>query len=229
MKAEPDGSVNLLLFGAPGSGKGTQAGFLHERFGIPQIATGDILRGEIKAGTELGKKAKDIIEGGNLVPDDVMIEMIEKRLHQPDCERGFLLDGFPRTVPQANALEKLMAQLGRRFRRVLYLKVPEEELIGRLSGRLVCPTCNRTFHPQHNPPGEGKRCPFDGTELYQRDDDSEETARRRIGVYLESTVPVLNFYRSRGLVSEIDGEGSIDEIKARIMQAVDAETTTKAL
>jgi adenylate kinase len=216
-------SVNLLIFGAPGSGKGTQSAFLHERYDIPQIATGDILRAEIKAGSDIGNKAKDILERGDLVPDDVMIEMIRKRLQEPDCEKGFLLDGFPRTVRQAEALDDLMRSTGREFRRVLYLKVPQEELVKRLAGRLVCPKCNRTYHPQFNPPAAGNRCPHDGSELYQRDDDREETARRRIGVYLESTVPVLKFYGDRDLVAEVDGEGSIEEIRARILRAVDGQ------
>jgi adenylate kinase len=223
MSSGSDESVNLLIFGAPGSGKGTQAGFLHEHFNIPQIATGDILRAEVRAGSEIGTKAKEILERGDLVPDDVMIEMIKTRLQEPDCRNGFLLDGFPRTVPQARALDELMGELRRKLRRVLYLRVPDEELVKRLAGRLVCPKCNRTYHPTFNPPAEGNRCPYDGAELYQRDDDREETARRRIRVYLESTVPVLNFYRERSLVSEVDGEGSIDDIKARIMKAVDGQ------
>jgi adenylate kinase len=212
--------MNLLLYGPPGSGKGTQAEYLRARFGIPQIATGDILRAEGRAGTELGIKAKELMDRGELVPDEVMIPMVRNRLQQPDAKAGFILDGFPRTVPQARALDNSMSELGKTFNRVLYLRVPTAELIKRLSGRLVCPVCGRTFHQDVNPPGENQVCPHDGTELIIRDDDSPDAALKRIEIYLAKTVPVLDYYRPQDLVSEIDGTGSIDQIRARIVHAI---------
>jgi adenylate kinase len=206
--------VNLLLYGAPGSGKGTQANMLRAKFGIPHIATGDMLRAEIAAGTELGLKAHPILAAGQYVSDDIMIGMIRNRLGQPDARPGFIMDGFPRTVPQAEALDGLMAELGKRFDRVIYLMVPVDELLHRLSGRLVCPQCQRTY-----PPGTAA-CSVDGSELVQREDDRPEAVRPRIEIYLEKTVPVLDHYRGGGLVSEIDGRGTIGEISRQVLAAV---------
>src|ERR1700737_4447414 len=162
--------MNLLLYGAPGSGKGTQANMLRSHFGIPHIATGDMLRAEIQAGTPLGRQAQPILAAGQYVSDDTMIAIIRSRLRQPDSLRGFIIDGFPRTIPQAVALDALMEELGRRFNRVLYLKVDTEELLRRLSGRLVCPRCQRTY-----PPGTAI-CESDGSNLAQREDDQEAGA-----------------------------------------------------
>jgi len=206
--------VNLLLYGAPGSGKGTQANMLRNRFGIPHIATGDMLRAEIAAGTELGLLAQPILAKGQYVPDDIMIGMIRNRLRKPDSEAGFIIDGFPRTVPQAEALDVLVHDLGRSLDRVLYLKVEMEELLQRLSGRLVCPACQRTY-----PPGTTV-CAVDGTLLVQREDDKTEAVKPRIEIYLSKTVPVLEHYRGTGLVSEIDGRGTIDEITGRVLAAI---------
>jgi adenylate kinase len=206
--------MNLLLYGAPGSGKGTQANMLRSRFGIPHIATGDMLRAEIQRGTELGRQAQPILAQGGYVPDDIMIGMIRHRLKQPDCAKGFVLDGFPRTVPQAEALDTLMHELGKRFDRVLYLKVETPELLRRLSGRLVCPACQRTY-----PPGTGK-CTVDGTPLVQREDDKQEAVKPRIEIYLSKTIPVLDHYRGDGLVSEIDGRGTIDDITRHVLTAI---------
>lgn len=214
-------SLNLILYGAPGSGKGTQADFLRSKFGIPQVATGDILRAEAAAGTELGRRAKEIMDRGELVPDEVMIGIIRKRLREPDCERGLILDGFPRTIPQAQALDEVMEELGRSFDRVLYLQVPIEELVERLSDRWICPVCGRTYSRRANPPAPGNRCPHDGAQLIQRDDDRPEAARRRIEVYLRETLPVLDYYRPRGLVAEINGTGTIEEVRSRILRALD--------
>jgi len=206
--------VNLLLYGAPGSGKGTQANMLRTRFGIPHIATGDMLRAEIASGTELGRQAQPILARGQYVPDDIMIGMIRNRLGEPDCAGGFIIDGFPRTVPQAEALDVLMRELDRRLDRVLYLKVDVDELLQRLSGRLVCPACQRTY-----PPGTAA-CASDGTALVQREDDKAEAVRPRIEIYLSKTVPVLEHYRGTGVVSEIDGRGTIDEITGRVLAAI---------
>jgi adenylate kinase len=206
--------VNLLLYGAPGSGKGTQANMLRARFGIPHIATGDMLRAEIQAGTPLGREAQPILAAGQYVPDDIMIGMIRNRLGEPDSAGGFIIDGFPRTVPQAEALDVLMRELHRHLDRVLYLKVEMADLLERLSGRLVCPTCQRTY-----PPGMAA-CTVDGTRLVQREDDKTEAVRPRIEIYLTKTVPVLEHYRGAGIVSEIDGRGTIDQITGRVLAAI---------
>jgi adenylate kinase len=206
--------VNLLLYGAPGSGKGTQANMLRSRFGIPHIATGDMLRAEIQRGTPLGRKAQPILAAGGYVPDGIMIAMIRERLREPDCSNGFVLDGFPRTVPQAEALDILMLELDKRFDRVLYLRVEMAELLRRLSGRLTCPACQRTY-----PPGTD-RCKVDATELIQREDDKIEAVKPRIEIYLSKTIPVLDHYRGDALVSEIDGRGTIDEISSQVLSAI---------
>lgn len=217
--------MNLLIFGAPGSGKGTQAEFIKDRLKIPQIATGDILRSEKRNQTELGQKAQEYMDRGELVPDDLVIAMLEKRLTQPDCRQGFLLDGFPRTRPQAQALDRMMAQLGHRFDRALYLSVPPEKLVARLSGRLTCPVDGRTYHPIYNPPRQAGVCDADGSQLYQREDDTPETARRRIEVYLRDTLPVLDHYRKDGIVREIDADRSIEEVRQAIVDALNLEAT----
>jgi adenylate kinase len=213
--------MNLLLYGAPGSGKGTQANMLRSRFGIPHIATGDMLRAEIQAGTLLGLQAQPILAAGQYVSDEIMIAMIRNRLRQPDSKRGFIIDGFPRTIPQAEALDTLMDELGRSFNRVLYLKVSIEELLRRLSGRLVCPRCQRTY-----PPGTAA-CEADGSSLVQREDDKVEAVKPRIEIYLQKTIPVLDHYRGERLVSEIDGMGTIDEISRQVLTAVAAPTTNR--
>ena len=206
--------MNLLLYGAPGSGKGTQADRLRDRFGIPHIATGDMLRAEVQAGTDLGKIAGPIMARGDYVSDDIMIGIIRNRLKQPDAAKGFVLDGFPRTVPQAEALDTMMKDLGKKFDRVLYLKVGTDELVKRLSQRFVCPNCQRTY-----PPGTTK-CRVDGAQLVQREDDHPEAVKPRIEIYLEKTVPVLDYYRDEGLVSEIDGVGTMDDISRQILDAI---------
>lgn len=212
--------MNLLLFGPPGSGKGTQAQFLTERYGIPQISTGDILRDEVRRGTELGKQAETFMKRGDLVPDEVMIGMIRNRIQQPDCAGGWILDGFPRTVPQAEALEEMLRSVGESIDRIIYLQVEIEELVKRLTERWTCPSCSRTYHMANNPPKKDEMCDFDGTGLIRRDDDNEETARRRSQVYYERTYPILDFYRPRGIVCEVDGLGSIAEVRQRIETAL---------
>lgn len=214
--------MNLLLYGAPGSGKGTQANMLRAQFGIPHIATGDMLRAEIAAGTELGRKAQPILAAGRYVSDEIMIGIVRNRLTQPDCAGGFIMDGFPRTVPQAEALDELMVDLGKSFDRVIYLMVPIEELLRRLSGRLVCPVCQRTY-----PPGT-EACESDGNALVQREDDRPEAVRPRIEIYLDKTIPVLDHYRGGGLVSEIDGRGTIEEISRQVLAAVEGEASPLA-
>lgn len=208
--------MNLLMYGPPGSGKGTQAEMLHTRFQIPHIATGDILRAEVAAGTPLGRKAQPIMAAGGYVPDDIMIGIIRNRLAQPDCAGGFVMDGFPRTIPQAEALDALLDELGKGFDRVLYLNVETAALVKRLAGRMTCPVDQKTY-----PPGTA-RCPADGTTLIQREDDKPEAVKRRIEIYLEKTVPLLDYYRRQDLVSEIDGVGTIEEIFARVLGTLPA-------
>ena len=212
--------MNLLLYGPPGSGKGTQAEMLHKRFDIPHIATGDILRNEVAAGTPLGLKAKPIMAAGGYVPDDVMIGIIRNRLAQPDCVNGFIMDGFPRTIPQAQALDELLTELSKAFDRVLYLKVETAELVKRLAGRMTCPVDQKTY-----PPGT-KTCPADGTKLVQRDDDKPDAVKHRIEIYLEKTLPLLDYYRARHLVSEIEGVGTIDEIHGSVLSALEKARVT---
>jgi adenylate kinase len=212
--------MNLLLFGAPGSGKGTQAEFLKEKYGIPQLSTGDIFRAEAARGTELGKRVDAIMKSGELVPDDLTIEIVRQRLQEPDCENGCIFDGFPRTIPQAQALDHLMAEFGRRFDRALFLQAPAEELISRLANRLTCPTCGRIYNRTTNPPGPGDTCTIDGTKLVHRQDDNEETARTRVDVYLKNTMPVIDYYRAKGLVSEIDALQPIETVREEIEQAI---------
>ncbi|HEY1455750.1 MAG TPA: adenylate kinase [Candidatus Dormibacteraeota bacterium] len=213
--------MNLLLYGAPGSGKGTQANMLRTRFGIPHIATGDMLRAEIQARTPLGLQAQPILAAGQYVSDDIMIGMIRNRLRRPDTEPGFIIDGFPRTVPQAKALDQVMAELGRGLDRVIYLKVPIDDLLHRLSGRLVCPVCQRTYPPVT------RVCEADGSPLVQREDDKPEAVKPRIEIYLDKTVPVLDHYRGEGLVSEIDGLGTIEEISQQVLTAVNGRADIK--
>ena len=206
--------MNLLIYGPPGSGKGTQAELLHRSFDIPHIATGDILRGEVAAGTPLGLKARPIMAAGGYVPDDIMIGIIRNRLQQADSQNGFVMDGFPRTIPQAEALDSLLDELGRRFDRVVYLKVATPELVRRLAGRMTCPIDQKTY-----PPGT-ETCPVDGARLIQREDDKPEAVKKRIEVYLEKTLPLLDYYRLQGLVSEVEGVGTIEEIHKRVQTAL---------
>ena len=213
--------LNLTLFGPPGSGKGTQAGFLTEHFGIPQVSTGDLFRTEIKEETSLGRKVKEYLDRGDLVPDDTTLEVVKRRLQEPDTARGVLFDGFPRTEAQAVELDKMLGEMGRRMDRVLFVQVPTEMLVSRLAGRLTCPRCGRTYHPKLNPPRRDTVCDADGTELIMREDDRPETARRRIGVYLEQTLPVLAHYRQQHVVSDVDGTGTIEEVRSRILRAID--------
>lgn len=219
-------SRNWILYGAPGSGKGTQADLLRDRFSIPHVSTGDILREEVRSGSELGQRAKAIMDTGSLLPDDVMIGIVRARLSQPDCAQGFLLDGFPRTLPQAEALDRVLQELQRTIDRIIYLRVGEEELVTRLADRWICPTCGRTYSLRQNPPAEGMTCLDDGTLLIQRDDDKPEAVRHRIQVYVQETLPVLDYYRPSGRVLEVDGEGNVAEITARVLTGLGEEANS---
>ena len=213
--------MDLILLGAPGAGKGTQAKVMVERWGIPQVSTGDILRAAVKAGTPLGKEAKSFMDKGELVPDRVVIGIIDERLREKDAARGFILDGFPRTIPQAEALEAMLKAAGRKLDRVLSIEVDDEELVGRLTGRRICRACGESFHVTLNRPKADGLCDRCGGELYQRDDDKEATIRQRLRVYHAQTSPLAGFYRSRGLLTDIPGTGAIEEIFSAIRKAVE--------
>ena len=212
--------LNLILLGPPGAGKGTQAERLTEDFKLPYIATGDMLRAEVKEGTELGRKAKEFMDRGDLVPDEVIIGMILGCLKGGDCADGFLLDGFPRNVDQAEALEKALGEVGRSLTGVLLIDVPDEEIIRRISGRRVSATTGRTYHVDFDPPKREGVCDVDGSRLIQRDDDKPETVRNRLEVYHGQTAPLIPFYEERGLLRRFDGTKSPTEVHDHIRATI---------
>lgn len=211
---------DLILMGPPGGGKGTQAQRLTQELGIPQISTGDILRGAVRAGTELGQKAKQFMDAGELVPDDVIIGIVKDRLQEDDAQKGFILDGFPRTVTQADALGKMLGEADRKIERVINFVVPDEEIVQRITGRRMCRECGATYHVSFDPPSKEGACDKCGGELYQRDDDTEETVRKRLDVYRDQTAPLIDYYSKQGIVREIEGVGPVDEIAERIKSAL---------
>lgn len=213
--------MRLIFLGPPGAGKGTQARELAREWGVPQIATGEMLRDAVAAGTPLGREAKRIMDTGALVPDEVMVGLIAERLRQPDAGRGFILDGFPRTIAQAEALDHLLKDLGQKLDRVLFFEVAEAELVRRLTGRRLCRRCQTAFHVVSAPPRQEGVCDRCGGELYQRDDDSEATVRNRLQVYARQTSPLLDYYRSRHLLTAIQGEGAIGTIRDDIRRAAE--------
>ena len=212
----------IILLGAPGAGKGTQARLLAEKLAIPQVASGDLFRENLNQQTPLGLLAKGYMDRGELVPDDVTIRMVEERLARPDAERGAILDGFPRTIAQAEALEQALAQAGRRVACVPYIKVSEQTLLLRLGGRWICPVCQTTYHVLYSPPKVAGICDKDGSPLYQRPDDTEETARNRLQVYFQQTAPLIAYYRDKGLLVEVDGEQSIEAVHGALVAAITA-------
>lgn len=210
----------LVLFGPPGAGKGTQANFLCERFGIPQISTGDIFRRHLKEGTDLGRLAESFMSAGKLVPDEVVWDIVASRLEEDDCRPGFLFDGFPRTVRQAGLMMGWFRKSARQLDGVLSLVVPDANIVERLSGRRTCLGCGATYHVVHNPPSAAGVCDRCGGEVVQRKDDSEGTVRARLETYHSQTAPVLGFFGALGLVTEIDGTGEISEVTGRLQAAV---------
>lgn len=211
----------IVLLGPPGAGKGTQAKLIAEKQGLVHVSSGDLFREHLKGQTELGKKAQGYMNRGELVPDDVTIGMIRERLSQPDCQKGALLDGFPRTPVQADALNEMLKEFNGKVDVVPYISVPSEVLIQRLGGRWTCRLNGHVFHEKFNPPAQPGVCDFDGSELYQRDDDKPETVERRIKVYFEQTSPLIEYYRSRGLLVEIDGTLPIDEVTQQMLAAIE--------
>lgn len=198
--------------GLPGAGKGTQAEKIKEKHNIPHISTGDMFRLAIKEGTELGKKAKGYLDEGALVPDEVTNGIVEERLSMPDCEKGFLLDGFPRTIPQAKTLDDILNKLNKKIDHVIHIDVPEDKLLQRLTGRRICPTCGATYHVIFNPPKEEGICDIDGSKLVQREDDTEETVKNRLEVNISQTQPLLDFYEEKGVLMPINGDQHIDDV-----------------
>ena len=213
--------MRIIFLGPPGAGKGTQARELAREWSVPQIATGDMLRDQMAAGTPLGREAKQFYDRGELVPDDVILRMIRERLTEPDAAQGFIFDGFPRNLAQAEALERLLKDIGQAIDGVLYFEVSEPELLRRLTGRRVCRRCGETFHVVSRPPKRADVCDGCGGELYQRKDDTEETVKNRLSVYTNQTAPLLQHYRDRGLVSTIKGEGAIDAIRDDLRRATE--------
>ena len=206
--------MNIVLMGLPGAGKGTQAEKIVEKYGIPHISTGDMFRAAIKEGTELGLKAKAFMDEGKLVPDEVTIGIVHERLSQPDCEKGFLLDGFPRTVPQAEALDSILEELDRPVEHTINIEVEKDELIARLSGRRICKTCGASYHLIFNPPAVEGKCDKDGGELYTREDDNPETVANRLEVNMNQAQPLLDFYQAKGVLTNIDGQQDINKVFA---------------
>jgi adenylate kinase len=217
----------IVLLGPPGAGKGTQAEIISGKLGLAHVSSGDIFRENIKNQTELGRLAAGYMNQGNLVPDDVTIRMIRERLSRPDCTQGALLDGYPRTPAQAEALEGMLQEFGGHVDTVPYIQVDEEELVKRLSGRWTCRAEGHIYHGEFNPPKKSGVCDVDGSELYQREDDKRETVQRRIHVYYEQTAPLIEHYRQQGKLLEIDGDQAIEVVTADLMAALPNKGGTK--
>ncbi len=214
------GTLRLVLLGPPGSGKGTQSKLLVDRFRIPQVSTGDMLRAAVRAGTPLGQEAKRYMDRGALVADEVIIGLVRERLSQADCSCGYILDGFPRTVAQAEALERLLGAAGTPLDHVISLEVPQDDLVARLAGRRTCRSCGAMYHVRFSPSRTDGVCDACGGATYQRDDDREETVRRRLQVYATETEPLVSFYRGRGLLRRVPGTGTIAEIARLVIGAL---------
>ena len=212
--------MHILLMGPPGAGKGTQAANLVKEFAIPHISTGDMFRAAVKEGTELGKQAKACMDSGKLVPDAVTIGIVKERLAKPDCEKGFILDGFPRTVEQADTLSKILPEIGLKLTRVLNINVPAADLIERAVGRRICKKCGATYHIKFNPTKVEGVCDECGGELYQRADDSEATMKNRLSVYEAQTKPLIDYYQKAGLYTEIDGRQAIDKVTSDLVNVL---------
>jgi adenylate kinase len=204
--------MRLVFLGAPGAGKGTQAKRLVEKYGIPQISTGDLLRAAVAAGTALGKEAKSYMDRGELVPDSVVLGMVKERLSQDDCKKGFILDGFPRNVAQAESLDKMLAEMNMPLDIALNLDVPFDDLMKRLTGRRTCKSCGQMYNVYYSPSKVEGKCDKCGGELFQRDDDKEETIKKRLDVYRAQTEPLIDYYSKKGILKSVSGTGSIDEI-----------------
>ncbi|MEW6570367.1 MAG: adenylate kinase [Nitrospirota bacterium] len=215
--------MRIVLLGAPGAGKGTQAKKLIEKYGIPQISTGDLLRAAVAAGTPLGKEAKSYMDKGELVPDRVVLGMVEERLKQDDCKKGFILDGFPRNTAQAEVLDKMLQSLNMPLDAALSVDVPFEDLMKRLTGRRTCKSCNQMYNIYFTPPKKESVCDKCGGELFQRDDDKEETIKKRLEVYTAQTAPLMDYYNKKGIQKAVMGVGSIDEIFNKVCTVLEGK------
>lgn len=215
--------MRIILLGPPGAGKGTQAAGIVEKYNIPHISTGDIFRKNIKEGTDLGKKAKEYIDQGLLVPDELTVGLVTDRITQADCENGFMLDGFPRNVAQAEHLDTFLKQADITLNKVVNIEVDKNILVGRAVGRRICKSCGATYHVEFNPPKVEGVCNVCQGELYQRADDTEETVSKRIQVYLDETMPLVNYYSSQGIIANINGQQSIDKVFEDIVNALGSE------
>ncbi|ELK4042620.1 adenylate kinase [Staphylococcus pseudintermedius] len=214
--------MNIILMGLPGAGKGTQASEIIKKYPIPHISTGDMFRKAIKDETELGKEAKSYMDRGELVPDKVTVGIVKERISEDDAKKGFLLDGFPRTIEQAEALNSILEELGRTIDAVVNIEVPEEELMNRLTGRRICETCGTTYHLVFNPPKVEGICDIDGGKLYQREDDNPETVANRLEVNVKQSKPILEFYNQKGLLKNIDGSKHIDEVTSDVIEILES-------
>ncbi|MHC1696658.1 MAG: adenylate kinase [Geobacteraceae bacterium] len=213
--------MNLIFLGPPGAGKGTQASLLSETLSIPQISTGDILRNAVRTGTPMGIRAKSYMDSGSLVPDEVVVGIVEERLQDSDCAPGFILDGFPRTVAQADALDVMLVRLGRQIEHVLSMTVDDEELLTRISGRRMCEKCGKGYHVVFDSPKVAGICDLCGSGLYQRDDDKVETMRKRLDEYYQKTAPLIQYYSQKKLLRPIPGIGAIEDIQNRIVKVLE--------
>ncbi|CAL28620.1 adenylate kinase [Staphylococcus carnosus] len=213
--------MNIILMGLPGAGKGTQASEIVKKFPIPHISTGDMFRKAIKDQTELGKEAKSYMDRGELVPDEVTVGIVKERLSEDDAKKGFLLDGFPRTLEQAEALSKIMKELDRKIDAVINIEVPEEELMNRLTGRRICEVCGTTYHLVFNPPKVDGVCDLDGGKLYQREDDNPETVAKRLEVNVKQSKPIIEYYDKEGILQNIDGSGDIEKVTDSVIDILD--------
>ena len=214
--------MKIIMLGAPGAGKGTQAKMLSDKFSIPHISTGDIFRANIKEGTELGKKAKAYMDAGGLVPDELVCDLVVDRIGQDDCANGFILDGFPRTIPQAEALTAALDKIGSKMDYAIDIEVEDEAIINRMSGRRACLNCGATYHIVNIPPKKEGICDRCGSEIVLRDDDKPETVKKRLEVYHEQTQPLIDYYTGQGILKEIDGTLPMDTVFAKIVEIVEA-------
>jgi adenylate kinase len=212
--------MRLILLGAPGAGKGTQAVVISEKYSVPHISTGDMLRSNIKNGTELGKKAKEYIDKGLLVPDELTVDIVKDRIAQPDCKGGFILDGFPRTIYQAEKLDEILKDLAIELDYALNIHVPDEEIIKRMSGRRVCSKCGMSYHILYNQPKEKDLCDSCNSELIQREDDKEETVIQRLSTYHKQTEPLIEYYEKKGKLLLVHGQDSVDDTKKEVLNAL---------
>ncbi|TGC08481.1 adenylate kinase [Methanolobus halotolerans] len=212
--------MNIVLFGPPGAGKGTQAKELSQKYEIPHISTGDILRANVREGTELGLKAKEYMDKGELVPDQVLIGLIKDRLEKPDCVKGYILDGYPRTIPQADALDDILREISKPLDAVINIEVSDDEVVRRISGRRTC-SCGESYHQMFNPPVQEGVCDACSEQLYQREDDREDVVKQRLAVYNEKTKPLINYYEKRDLLVNIDGNGTVNEVFGAVSRVMD--------